>query len=485
MVNDKVEKNSEVILIRVFEVLSIILLICMTILCFNNSIWIDEVFDLNLIENPYSYFIFSNRDSAPPVHFILLKFLVSIGKVIFPSISTIILAKLASLFPYYILFLVTNIKIKKMFGKLTAALFLFLCMTMPHMLGLTIEIRQYSWSILIAVLWFVAFYDYLTCLKWEKIVVPIILGVLLTLTHYYACFLVVIGYITYFLWCIKKSDKTGIKQVLAMMLGSCILFSPWLFIVNLSQEVNKFNLIINAENMLEVVVYVFFSDTNKFGIGYIVATILYIIWIFFLLYNSKELNDKNRIFTFIGLFAPIGIMIIGIGVVFFVAPAFQPRYIMPSMGCFWLAFSIMLNRIKDRKMFFRLILSFVVFVSFLDVYKTIKDENDYAKGINKVENILEEMEVDDILVSNDYRIVCYLPFFSDNSIIYLDSEDSLSVEKVKSLIEDKHDIYYFELPNYGVHNFIEQSEENGYSCESLGMCRFEYVITEGYRINSK
>ena len=50
-INMKVYDKRELVLIRTFQVSSIALLICMTIMCFNNSIWIDEVFDLNLIKN--------------------------------------------------------------------------------------------------------------------------------------------------------------------------------------------------------------------------------------------------------------------------------------------------------------------------------------------------------------------------------------------------------------------------------------------------
>lgn len=82
---------------------------------FYEAIWKDEVFVFNLIKHPYSYFLLSNRDTAPPLHFVIVNFAVDIGKKLFPAISSIVIGKLVSAVPFIVLVIFAITRIRKLF----------------------------------------------------------------------------------------------------------------------------------------------------------------------------------------------------------------------------------------------------------------------------------------------------------------------------------------------------------------------------------
>ena len=112
---------------------------------FGQDIWFDEVFSVNFIQHSYKEIAaLTGKDVHPPLYYWYLKLFHDIGKVLVPAASSIVLCKLASMFPFVGIFVYTLTVIRKNFGLHVAGLFWFLVMTMPQISNYTVEIRMYS-----------------------------------------------------------------------------------------------------------------------------------------------------------------------------------------------------------------------------------------------------------------------------------------------------------------------------------------------------
>ena len=69
---------------------------------FGQDMWFDEVFSVNFIQHSYKEIAaLTGKDVHPPLYYWYLKLFHDIGKVLVPAASSIVLCKLASMFPLW------------------------------------------------------------------------------------------------------------------------------------------------------------------------------------------------------------------------------------------------------------------------------------------------------------------------------------------------------------------------------------------------
>lgn len=120
----------------------------------------DETFSMKLVQ--HSYFDIAKltaMDVHPPLYYWILK-TITLLKYLLP-IDVLILAKLASVLPYFILTVLSFTKIRRLFGIETAVFFFLCIMGMPKMMHYAVEVRMYSWGMLFLVLLYLAFYEWM------------------------------------------------------------------------------------------------------------------------------------------------------------------------------------------------------------------------------------------------------------------------------------------------------------------------------------
>lgn len=128
---------------------SIVMLGRSLMLCFSNDIWYDELFTVGMIEHSYGELIrFTARDVHPPLYYMITKFIVDLCKLISVESSTVVIAKIVSVLPYFGLLLYCITFIRKNFSIFTGGLFMFCAVAMPQLSGYTVEVRMYSWALL-------------------------------------------------------------------------------------------------------------------------------------------------------------------------------------------------------------------------------------------------------------------------------------------------------------------------------------------------
>ena len=82
----------------------------------------------------------------PPLYYLILKIFSNVFIYLNISKNYIIIGRITSLLPFYLLFIISLTKIRKEFGWLTAGLFALSVKTMPQLINFTVEIRMYGWA---------------------------------------------------------------------------------------------------------------------------------------------------------------------------------------------------------------------------------------------------------------------------------------------------------------------------------------------------
>ena len=481
--NEKIEKKIGIVL----YIISIGMLMLMFYLANNVSVWKDEVATLDIIRNSYADFLLSNMEAAPPVHFIILKFFVDLFTVLLPNVHYLVIAKIVSIFPFVILVVLSATKIRRQFGFLSSALYAFLMTTMPKMLGISIEIRQYSWALLFTTICFIYFWDMLGADKMKAGVICLISGVLATGTHYFACFAVAFIYIFFLIEAIRNGNGKLVISIISVIIGSCVLFLPWLFIAGeqvVGMAADFWIPEITLANVPGFLSYIFITDTNKFNIGYVVVALFYILIVYLLINLFKSAtNSDEKEYIAVGVWVPFFVLIVGIIIGKFIWPVFQARYIFPAVGCLWLGFAVALSKKKDNYKVFGVVLGFLGVVCLLNVYKTTKDELQFSRNMDEMAEVFKELDEGDIILTNDYRYQVCFPIYVGNEVVLWNEEDA-GDEMIRQWQSSSVDVFYFDT-NHGEKmeiDFLQYCEDEDISLENCGEYGLEYVFAELYRV---
>lgn len=147
--NRRFKLSGRDILGYLFLGISIIMLGKSLMLCFSNDIWYDELFTVGMIEHSYGDLIaFTAKDVHPPLYYCIVKFVLELCKLISAQANAVVIAKVVSVLPYFILFVYSVTFIRRRFGIFTGGLFLFCVIAMPQLSAYTVEVRMYSWALL-------------------------------------------------------------------------------------------------------------------------------------------------------------------------------------------------------------------------------------------------------------------------------------------------------------------------------------------------
>ena len=120
------------------------IMLCNSIrLCFSKDIWYDELFTVGMVEHSYGEFIrFTAKDVHPPLYYCIAKIVVDLWKLIVPAAETVMIIKLVSVMPYFLLLVYALTFLRRRFGIFPAGVFFFCIMSMPQMSAYTVEMRM-------------------------------------------------------------------------------------------------------------------------------------------------------------------------------------------------------------------------------------------------------------------------------------------------------------------------------------------------------
>lgn len=422
---DRYEKKISYLL----YILTIITLLTMFFTSFSEYIWLDEAFSLKLIQHSYKdVILLTAQDVHPPLYYIVLKFFVDIGNKLGGTDKVV--GSMVSMIPYISLLVIAFTKIRKRWGILTSSIFIFCVTLMPNCSFPGTEIRMYSFGMLFVTLAYIEAYDIIIKRSWKYWIRFLIFGVCAAYTHYFACIAVAFIYIYLLLWSIIK-ERTEFKKWLLMSGGTVILYLPWLFVVLKQVSDVKSSYWIPPITLANMYGYIKFVLSPNKGILMALLGISYV-YLFSKLFFGKK-NQEIKLYTITGFLVLCFTVLFGIVVSFLMRPIFVDRYIIPSLGCFWLCFAICLGCLDKSKMN-RIIQGGIIFVLLVVGYLNYKSfttqELTEMKDINRVKDILVEENAEENVIITD-NIHVQFPLSN-----YLDKDVYIYGEEIGDLTKD-------------------------------------------------
>ncbi len=363
-----------------FIAVSFVMLANSVRLCFSRDIWYDELFTIGMIEHSYGEFIhFTAQDVHPPLYYAITKGIVDLCKLIIPSTDTIIMAKIVSVMPYYLLLIYALVFLRRRFGTFTAGAFTFCAMAMPQMSAYTVEIRMYGWALFFVTAAFFHAYEMIcdrNC-PCRHYVALTLYGLAAAYTQYFACVAVIMIYVSLLVWFFIRyrleSRETAagnvavtpvrdlhksIKKWAVCVAVSVIGYLPWLFVL-LSQiravRENYWILPLTWRSIGGCVKFMMKPAFSTELVNVVLAVIIFLLYLALLTERGyqtyqawKRDEDKaakleNFYYAAAGCIVLCGLVAFGFLASVIIRPIFVYRYMIPAMGCFWFCFVLNLD----------------------------------------------------------------------------------------------------------------------------------------------
>ncbi len=550
--------------------ISVVLLGRSLMLCFSNDIWYDELFTVGMIGHSYGELVeLTARDVHPPLYYMITKFFVDLCKLILPGVHAVAAAKMVSVLPYFVLLLYSVTFIRKRFGIFTGGVFLFCVTSMPQLSGYTVEVRMYSWALLFVTAAFLHGYGAvqgpedeeerrhgrLSAAAYGAVDVPkgeesggadrakgmrqkisaqsqklhgaamACYALAAAYTQYFAAVAAVMVFL-YVLFELLRRDRSRIREWILWVAAAAAGYTPWL--VALYRQVTA----VNANYWILPLSWRTFGGCVKFlmkpaftndTLNVVLAVVMTGIYaavmvrqVVFLIkscHNGRENGAASSWIVFIlagpGVLA--GVVLFGFAASMLLRPVFVYRYMIPTMGCFWLSFAVGLHEIwqagipedctEGRGGFFKMLpaaaLLFVVVVGLRD-YRAFMGEEEYKIRLMKeTETALSSIAPGDVVIYNFDQVQAvtayYLPEETD-SYLWCGTPETLiqdiirpfgTVEETDALrkwCEEGRTVWFFGSFN-SRDDIVEAWAAEGLQIEETGSCLLERYWFNLYKIS--
>lgn len=453
----------------------IVLLSVSVFLSFSGDIWYDELFTMGLVKQPLGKLIsMTARDVHPPLYYLLLKlFLLPLNGMGAGLYAQTAAAKLFSVLPFFFCLLYGITKVRKNFGMLTAGLFSFLLLSMPQIAGYTVEIRMYGWGLFFVTAGMLHAYE-LTKEEgnepgeakgeldlfgnfhkggFSNWIFLTIYSLAACYTHYFACVAACMIYV-YLLAAFLQQHKLKKKIKAYLLSGLCCVagYLPWIISAVRFQvgQVSSSYWIqpLSWRTLGGCVKFLFTPSFANDKLNVFLAVVLFLLYGILLascLWRLKKGQEKGKsreiIFLTGCIFLLAGSVGFGFLVSFLLRPIFVYRYMIPAAGAFWLAFSLLYTKLKEKKYLFFPIL-FLLLVMGGRNYRAFYGEEMWKRlQMNEFQKIVEQIKEDDILIFNFDQMQAAAAYYLDNeSFLWYGKPETLFQEmypRIHPLVEDE------------------------------------------------
>ncbi len=336
------------------------ILIAQTVLCQSTHIWLDEACTLKFIEPSYPEMMKRlAADVHPPLYYLIVKCIRDTCSLIHPSSCVTFIPKFVSLLPLIILVVLGHTVIRKQWGRLTGSLFSLAVVGAMPMTYYGTEIRMYSWAMLFVTIAYISVYQLSQQRKFANWAIFLFSSVCAAYTHYFAIPAVIPAYL-YLLYIERNKPQSWIFCSVL----SVLLYLPWLpiFISQVSTVRESYWISpIHYETILSFIQYTLPKSSVFVGIlfiGYAAQQIRGLL--------KQEAKEQARtIFGITCLLTPYFVIAIGCTASWLMRPVLVQRYLVSSLGCFWLGLCILLTG-KKRNFASCLFAVFVIFSTAVD-----------------------------------------------------------------------------------------------------------------------
>lgn len=177
----------------------------------------------------------------------------------------------------------------------------------------------------------------------------------------------------------------------------------------------------------------YFAYTNNFTYSLIaIAIVILILYIY--KKDSKGVGGKERFLVLSGIFVYLATVILPIALSLKFRPILMPRYLIPATAVMWLSISIIIGKIKTKKLF--MISAALIAVLLVIGVTTTFTTNDilYKSGVHQKE-ILDNITEDpnSVLIVNNENLIMYFLSYDNKTDTYFQNIDNIFGENLTHL----------------------------------------------------
>lgn len=231
-------------------------------LIFNNNVWTDEIFSVNLFRESFGQII---MDTAEDVHPPLYYFLGRIFRLLFGD--SLQVQKILTIIPMSLTLVLGATKIRRFFGNGVSFLFLIFLGCIPCSMEYAVQIRMYSWALLCVTACALAAWEIYRDGRWSSWIMLSVSAVAAAYLHYFSFVSVIIinGLLFLVLLLTKENRKKLGKWVLfsLLMVAAYLPWLPYFYAQVTRVEAGYWIPPITAETIWSYFVWAFWPGTSS------------------------------------------------------------------------------------------------------------------------------------------------------------------------------------------------------------------------------
>lgn len=375
--------------------IAIILLgmIILFIPAFHNNIWFDESYSVGLMNHSFTeIWTIGSNDVHPILYYWMLK----IVNLIFGP--NLIAYRIFSVCGIIVLGILGFTHIKKDFGKTTGILFSFFSMFLPVILNYALEIRMYSWTIVLVTLMTIYFNRFIKQKDFKNLILFGIFSLASCYMHYYALLTAGIINLGLIIYVIRKKDSFEMKMIKRFILVEAmqvILYIPWLicFVKQALRVGSGFWITIEFPQILIDILNFQFKGSLVETAPTIVASLLYLYIIYIIVKSIRKKEDVKEGMIPIAIYI---IVILIVALVSRISPILYARYLFTITGLLIFAISYFLAK-ENNQLIIGLVCGAVLVMSIMNLKANIEENYD-ASNYEPITYLQENLQPDDIII---------------------------------------------------------------------------------------
>lgn len=391
-------------------------------LCFNNNIWTDEAFTIELLQSDFTGIVKGTAsDVHPPLYYLIAKCAVCLFG------SSLLCLKLVSIFPMVLCMTWGACIIWKLFGFHTALLFQVFLGVIPCTMEYAVQVRMYAWAIFFITFMGLWAYEAYAEQKWRYFAGAALTSAAAAYTHYFAFVSAILIYGFLFL-ALAFGKRRELLKWLAAVAASIVLFLPWFPYMELQVKgVSRSYWIeeITDETIKEFFPFLFDMDIPaSAGIWFCLLAAGIALAVRMIIKKER----KEGVYALLLFAVPVFTAVTGVVLSSLIRPIFIVRYLLPCMGLVALFLALTLARYADRTVFSALLL-FLLCAGLVDYGRSVYLEYKWTHTAETEAFLAEHVKENDIIAYNyeSYKFI-YDYYWDDSEKILWQGTDLDTVD---------------------------------------------------------
>ena len=391
-------------------------------LIFNNNVWTDEIFSVNLFRENFGQII---MDTAEDVHPPLYYFLGRIFRLLFGD--SLQVQKILTIIPISLTLVLGATKIRRFFGNGVSFLFLIFLGCIPCSMEYAVQIRMYSWALLCVTACALAAWEIYRDGRWPSWIMLSVSAVAAAYLHYFSFVsIIIINGLLFLVLLLTKENRKKLGKWVLFSLLMVAAYLPWLpyFYTQVTRvEAGYWIPPITAETIWSYFVWAFgLEPLPQTAFVFLGISILAGVFCIFAVRNEEQEIRERGGFAFFCMAVPTLTAAGGIILSFMKQPIYRDQYVFPAMGLFCLFLAI--GCVRMRKEAVVLILVFLLFTGGISYRDAFRAEYKATLTEQTEEFFRENLGGNDLVVYNYQAYYFnYKYYFPEDRLFYVRDVD--------------------------------------------------------------